>query len=227
MVSDAVAAASPAGLRIGLTGGIGSGKSTVASLLGACGALVVDTDAIARRLTLPQGLAIDAIRAAFGSDFIDASGALDRARMRELAFADPLAKRRLEAILHPLIGIETEREAATAAPGTAIVFDVPLLVESARWRDRVDKVLVVDCREETQIERVMARSGWSREAVQAVLDQQASRFRKRAAADAVIYNDGIALATLQGQVRTLWQRWNPVEQFALGGPASPALDPHS
>jgi dephospho-CoA kinase len=215
-------AAPGAGLRIGLTGGIGSGKSTVAALLARCGGHVVDTDAIARELTLPAGLAIEPIRAEFGSDFIDAAGALDRARMRELAFADPLAKRRLEAILHPLIGIETERRAAAAAAGATLVFDVPLLVESSRWRALVDKVLVVDCREDTQIERVIARSGWSRPAVQAVLDQQASRSRKRAAADAVIFNDGISLAVLERQVLTLWALWHPVEQSGFGGRTLPA-----
>src|SRR5438105_15537544 len=150
-------AVSARALRIGLTGGIGSGKSTVAGLLAAHGAVIVDSDAIARRLTLPGGGAIPAIRAEFGEALIDASGALDRERMRALAFADPQAKRRLEAILHPLIGIETEREAA-ASDSAVKVFDVPLLVESGRWRARVDRVLVVDCSETTQLQRVTQRS---------------------------------------------------------------------
>ena len=128
-------------LRIGLTGGIGSGKSSVAGLLALHGAAVVDTDAIARQLTRPGGAAIDAIAAAFGADLIDPTGALDRVRMREIVFSDASAKQRLEAILHPLIGIETERQAAAAAAAPAIVFDVPLLVESGRWRAKVDKVL--------------------------------------------------------------------------------------
>jgi len=196
----------PAPLRIGLTGGIGSGKSTVATALAALGASIVDTDAIARSLTQPGGAAIAAIAAQFGAEFVDASGALDRARMRELAFADPAARQRLEAILHPLIRAETARQ-AEAAQGTAIVFDVPLLIESGRWREQVERVLVVDCREATQVERVMARSGWTREAVQAVLAQQASRRSRRAGADAVIYNDGLSHEELRAEVRALWEGW--------------------
>jgi len=194
-------------LRIGLTGGIGSGKSTVTALLAQHGAAVVDTDAIARQLTLPGGAAIESIRAAFGADFVDPGGALDRARMRALAFSDPAAKRRLEAILHPLIGTETERQAGNARAAPAVVFDVPLLVESGRWRARVDKVLVIDCLEDTQVRRVVARSGWSAPAVQAVLAQQASRAQRRACADAVIFNDAIGPDQLADEVRSVWQRW--------------------
>lgn len=193
-------------LRIGLTGGIGSGKSTVARLLAECGAAVIDTDAIARELTLPGGAAIDPIRQAFGADFIDGTGALDRARMRALAFSDPGAKRRLEAILHPLIGAETETRAAAAAD-RVLVFDVPLLVESAHWRARVHKVLVVDCREQTQVDRAVARSGWTPQAVQAVIDQQAARPLRRACADAVIYNDGLTLDALREHVQALAGHW--------------------
>jgi dephospho-CoA kinase len=194
-------------LRIGLTGGIGSGKSTVAGLLAQQGAVVVDTDLIARQLTLPGGEAIEAITAAFGTELIDAAGALNRTRLRELVFADSNAKLRLEAILHPLIGVETERQARTAEAAPAVVFDVPLLVESGRWRARVDKVLVVDCREATQIERVVARSGWTPQAVQAVIDSQATRSRRRACADAVIFNDGITPDQLGAALRSVWREW--------------------
>lgn len=197
---------SGAPLRVGLTGGIGSGKSTVAGLLAQHGATIVDTDLIARQLTAPGGAAIPAVAAAFGADAIDASGALDRARMRDIVFADASAKRHLEAILHPLIGIEAQRQ-ATASTAPVIVFDVPLLVESGRWRAQVDKVLVVDCRETTQVARVVARSGWAVDAVQAVIGQQASRARRRAAADAVICNDTITRDQLVEEVDSLWQRW--------------------
>ncbi len=193
-------------MRIGLTGGIGSGKSTVATMLGDLGATLIDTDAIARAISLPGGAAIPAIESAFGAEVLDAAGGLDRARMREIVFADAEAKRRLEAILHPLIGIETERQ-ATAAAGTPIVFDVPLLVESKRWRRIVDRVLVVDASEATQLTRVLARSGWAPEAVRAVIAQQAPRRDRRAAADAVVFNDGLSLEALAGKVRSLWAHW--------------------
>ena len=191
-------------LRIGLTGGIGSGKSTVAKVLADLGAGVIDTDRIARELSGPGGAAIDAIAAAFGSDIIDTSGALDRGRMRTLAFADSTARRRLEAILHPLIGDETERR-ASAATAPVVVFDVPLLVESGRWPALVDRVWVIDCRETTQLERVVARSGWSTDAVRAVIEQQATRARRRAHADVVLYNDQLSIGELEAEVRSLWR----------------------
>ena len=194
-------------LRIGLTGGIGSGKSTVAARLQQLGATLVDTDAIARQLTLSGGAAIEPIRTAFGADFIDADGALNRVAMRALAFSDRSAKRRLEAILHPLIGAETERQAKLSRAARAVVFDVPLLVESGRWRQLVDKVLVVDCREETQLRRVVARSGWAAADVQSVIAQQASRALRRTCADAVIFNDTIGEDQLADEVRLVWQRW--------------------
>ncbi|OWQ83582.1 dephospho-CoA kinase [Roseateles aquatilis] len=191
-------------MRIGLTGGIGSGKSTVArALVARGGALLVDTDAISRALTLPGGGAMPAIQAKFGAAFVTADGSLDRAAMRALAFQDPAARLALEAILHPMIGDETARQAALAAPGQRIVFDVPLLVESGRWRRQVDRVIVVDCRETTQVDRVIARSGLTADAVRAILAQQATRTQRRAAADAVIYNDGITLDRLQDEVDAL------------------------
>ena len=191
-------------MRIGLTGGIGSGKSTVAAaLVELGGALLVDTDAISRALTAPGGGAMAAIEARFGRPFVASDGALDRAAMRELAFRDPAAKQALESILHPMIGAETARQAALAAPGQRVVFDVPLLVESGRWRRLVDRVLVVDCDESTQIARVMARSGLSEAAVRAILAQQATRAQRRAAADAVIHNDGLTLSQLREEVGQL------------------------
>jgi dephospho-CoA kinase len=204
---DSLTPRTPA-LRIGLTGGIGSGKSTVAALLAASGGAIVDSDAIARRLTLPGGAAIEPIRAAFGAAYIDPQGALDRTRMRELAFSDADAKRQLETVLHPLIGHETEAQ-ARASTSAVIVFDVPLLVESGRWRARVDKVLVIDCLETTQLQRVSARSGWSPEAARAVIASQTSRASRRAAADAVIFNDGITLDHLGEHVNRLWHWWAP------------------
>lgn len=191
-------------MRIGLTGGIGSGKSTVASALVTLGgALLVDTDAISRDLTQPGGAAMPAILTQFGAAFVTAEGALNRAAMRELAFRDPTAKRALEAILHPMIGAETSRQSALASTGQRVVFDVPLLVESGRWRRLVDRVLVVDCGEDTQVARVIARSGLSESAVRAILAQQATRSQRRAAADAVIHNDGLTLEQLKEEVRLL------------------------
>ena len=196
-------------MRIGLTGGIGSGKSTVAAMLVERGAALIDTDAIARAIAQPQGAAMPAIEAAFGAAVVNADGGLDRARMREIVFNDAQAKQRLEAILHPLIGLETERLASEAG-SAPIVFDVPLLVESKRWRRLVDRVLVVDASEATQLQRVVSRSGWAAEAVQAVIAQQASRAARRAAADAVIFNEALSMELLAGEVRQLWDRWAPV-----------------
>jgi len=194
-------------MHIGLTGGIGSGKSTVAGMLVQHGATLVDTDAIARQLTLPGGAAMPAVAEAFGPSLIAADGGLDRAAMRALVFSDPSAKQRLEAILHPLIGAEAARQ-ARQAPGV-VVFDVPLLAESNHWRDRVERVLVVDCREATQVARVMQRPGWTHESASAVIAQQASRASRRACADAVIYNDGVSLEQLALEVDALWRCWVP------------------
>ena len=195
-------------IRIGLTGGIGSGKSTVAALLvQQHGATLVDTDAIARQLTLPGGAAMAAVAQAFGTALVGADGGLDRAAMRALVFNDPGAKRRLEAILHPLIGAEAMRQARQAHG--AVVFDVPLLAESSHWRDRVDRVLVVDCEEATQLARVTQRPGWTEQTARAVIEQQASRRVRRACADAVIYNDGLSIEQLADELRSLCRRWFP------------------
>lgn len=193
-------------MRVGLTGGIGSGKSTVAGFLREAGAAIVDTDAISRALTLPGGAAMPAIAEQFGAEFVTADGALNRDRMRALAFSDAAAKRRLEAILHPLITAEALAQ-AEAARAPLVVFDVPLLVESSRWRPRVARVLVVDCTVDTQRARVLQRPGWTHERVEGALAAQATREARRAAADAVILNEGLPLAALRSEVVSLAARW--------------------
>jgi len=195
------------GLRIGLTGGIGSGKSTVARRFADLGALVVDTDALAHALTAPGGAAIPAIAAAFGAGMIAADGAMDRAKMRALVFGQPAERQRLEAILHPMIGEATRAQAARAGAGQSVVFDVPLLTESGTWRGRVDRVVVVDCALETQVARVVRRSGWTADAVERTIAQQATRVQRRAVADAVIVNEGLTLAQLEAEVDALWASW--------------------
>lgn len=195
--------------HIGLTGGIGSGKSTVAALLVRCGAVLVDTDAIARALTAPGGEAVPALVQAFGAGVLAADGALDRVRMRALAFGDTASKARLEAVLHPLIGSHALAQARMAAEtgAPAVVFDVPLLTESLHWRGRVGRVLVVDCSEATQVQRVARRPGWTEGAARAVVAQQATRARRRAIADALIDNDSLPLPALADEVAALWALW--------------------
>ena len=193
-------------LAIGLTGGIGSGKSSVARLLVAHGATLIDTDAIAHALTTPGGAAMPALTAEFGAGIADPSGAMDRQRMRTLVFADATAKRRLEAILHPLIGQEAQRQ-FDAATTEVRVFDVPLMTASSPWRQRCQRILVVDCSAATQIQRIKARSGWSDEQIQRVMASQATREHRRAIADAVIFNDGIPPEALATEVGALWAAW--------------------
>jgi dephospho-CoA kinase len=175
--------------KIGLTGGIGSGKSRVAELLAQWGASVIDTDIIAHELTATGGGAIEPIRQAFGPGIIAADGSLDRRAMRELVFDNPEARTQLEAILHPLIRIVTEERAAQAR-GCYLVYVVPLLVESGRWRDRVDRICVVDCDPATQVARVQARSGLTPEVIARIMSAQASREDRLAVADDVVVNDG-------------------------------------
>ena len=191
-------------LVIGLTGGIGSGKSTVADLLVARGAALVDTDRIAHALTAPGGDAIAPIRTAFGEGVIAADGRLDRAAMRAIAFSDPAARRRLEGILHPMIRARTQAgiEAAVAAGAPYVLVAVPLLVESGDWRGSYDRVLVVDCPEPVQVDRVMSRSALPREQVEAILAAQATRVQRLAAADDVVDNGG-APAALTAQIDRL------------------------
>lgn len=197
------------GWRMGLTGGIGSGKSTVAAMLARCGAALVDADAIARGLTLAGGAAMPEIARVFGPTFVAPDGAMDRDAMRERVFSDPAARVQLEAIVHPLVGQETARRAdQTLSSGArCVVFDVPLLVESGRWRSRVDAVVVVDCSEQTQRDRVMARNGWPREAVEKVMAQQATRAQRRSAADVCLFNEGLSLPQLEAQVQQVWQHF--------------------
>lgn len=189
--------------HIGLTGGIGSGKSTVAGLLAEREAAVIDADAISRSLTAPGGRALDAIAQCFGPSMITAEGGLDRTAMRERVFTDPQAKQQLESIIHPLVEQVTQEQTQQAIDSghTCLVFDVPLLVESGdRWRHKVQHVLVVDCDNTTQIERVMQRSGLSATEVQRIIAQQASRAQRLACADSVIYNQGIDIAGLKREV---------------------------
>ncbi len=192
-------------LKIGLTGGIGSGKSTVAGMLRERGAAIIDADAISRASTAPGGAAMAAIAAQFGPEFITPEGALNRERMRERVFQDPQARQQLEAIIHPLVAQETARQtqAAIDAGHRCLVFDVPLLAESAHWRGRVDRVLVVDCSAQTQISRVMARSGLKAEEVERIIAAQSSREKRLAMADWVILNDGLSLDELRGRVQDL------------------------
>jgi dephospho-CoA kinase len=195
---------------LGLTGGIGSGKSTVASILASAGAAVMDADAISRSLTLPGGRAIPAILAEFGEQLIAPNGAMDRDAMRALVFSNPQSKRQLEAIIHPLVGqvLQEESHAALAAGHACLVYDVPLLVESGeRWRRQVDWVCVVDCEVETQIQRVMNRNQLSRAEIERIISQQASRQQRLDCADAVIFNEGIDLAQLKQLVHEMMARF--------------------
>ena len=192
-------------MLVGLTGGIGSGKSTVAGLLAQAGASVVDADAIARAATAPGGAALAAIAQQFGAGLLDARGALDRDAMRALVFSDASAKARLEAIIHPLVGQQMLAQAAQAqaAGSRCVLLDIPLLVEGGHWRARLQRVLVVDCTPPTQVARVVARSGLSVEAIQAIQAAQATRAQRLAAADYVLYNEGISLENLRLQVQEL------------------------
>lgn len=193
--------------KLGLTGGIGSGKTHVANLLANWGATVIDTDLIAHQLTATGGAAIEAIRRAFGAALIDEGGALDRGRMRELVFADASRRIELESILHPMIAQEVLRQ-AHEAQGLYAVFVVPLLIESGRWRDRVDRLCVVDCEEDAQIARVQARSALPIETIRRIMAAQVSRSERLAAADDIITNSATtSLADLEKQVLVLHKAW--------------------
>jgi dephospho-CoA kinase len=199
---------------VGVTGGIGSGKTTVARMFQALGAAVVDTDEIAHRLTAGPTPAVQAIVERFGIEYRAADGALDRARMRALVFSDPAARRELEAILHPLIRQDaTQRVAAADAP--YVVLLVPLLVEKGGYPDLTSRVLVVDCDEAIQVERTMRRSGLSEAQVRAIMAAQASRALRLLEADDVIVNNG-ALAELEAEVRVLHERYLALARDAAG-----------
>jgi len=178
----------PKRFTVGLTGGIGSGKTTVANLFAERGASIVDTDVIAHSLSAPGGLAIPAIRAQFGEDYINPDGSMNRARMRQRVFADPPARKILEGILHPLIRQEADKAMKESA-GDYGIYVVPLLVGSSDWKQRVTRVLVVDCPEEIQVRRVMERNRMTEEQVRAIMATQASRQDRLNAADDVIVND--------------------------------------
>lgn len=191
--------------RVGLTGGIGSGKSSVARILAMLGAFIIDSDAISRALTAAGGAAMPEITVAFGDRVIRADGALDRIKMRELVYSDPNHRIRLESIVHPLVAAETvkQAEAAKSDGAKCTIFDIPLLVESGRWRQQLDRVLVVDCLPTSQVSRVMSRSGLDSDTVRKIMASQVSRCDRLRAADDVIFNDGITLVQLETEVK----RW--------------------
>ena len=189
--------------RLGLTGGIGSGKTTVANFFAELGASIIDTDAIAHQLTAPNGDAIPIIELFFGATAIQTDGALNRSYMRDLIFQDASKKKQLETILHPLIRLEAERQ-ALLAQGNYLIFVVPLLFESGNWQNRVDQIAVVDCHVETQIQRVIQRNGLARVQVEAIIKSQATRSNRLAIADVVIDSEQ-SLIQLKKQVTTLHQ----------------------
>jgi len=170
------------------------------------GAVIVDADAIARAVTAPGGAAIEQIRDVFGQEYLTTSGALDRDRMRALAFAEPNAKARLEGIVHPLVrqAIALATQQALESDAVCVVYDIPLLVESGQWRRDLDRVIVVDCASQTQIQRVQQRNGLSTDAITAILEAQAPRLQRLRAADAVLCNDGITFHQLEDQVSQVW-----------------------
>lgn len=193
------------GIRVGLTGGMGSGKSTVAAFLEKLGAVVVDADALSRATTAPGGAAIAEIVRVFGSDFLTIDGALDRAKMRKIAFKTPETRRILESIIHPLVGaaIRQATREADARSTACVVYDIPLLIESAHWRNGMETILVIDCKEQTQIQRVRTRNGLTEDHVRAILAAQATRMTRLRGADHVICNEGIPLPQLEALTRQL------------------------
>lgn len=192
-------------MLIGLTGGIGSGKSSTAKFFAALGAELIDTDVIAHELTQPQGAAIDAIRQIFTKEFITEEGSLDRKKMRSLAFSDNESRRKLEAILHPLIRIEVARRAALLTTPYGMIV-VPLLLETGGYQEMIHRILVVDCNEHDQIARAIARTGLDEQTVRAIMATQLSRNERLQQADDVIANDG-DMGHLQKQVNILHRKY--------------------
>ena len=194
--------------RLGLTGGIGSGKSTVASMFATLGAVVIDADAASRKLTAAHGQAIEAIKLEFGNAMISSDGSLDRSRMRDLVFTDANAKKRIENIIHPLIKLEMQQQDydATKSAVNLIVYDIPLLVESSNWRPILTKILVIDCTQQTQTIRVMLRNTLKKEDVGKIMANQATRKMRNSAADILIFNDSITVEELGEQVTQVAQQ---------------------
>ena len=192
----------------GLTGGIGSGKSTVAAMFSEQGLTVIDADALSRDTTAAGGSAMQQLEQWFGAEFVTADGALNRAKMRQLVFQDPSARKRLQAIVHPLVALEIDRATAQAyAQGQrSVVIDIPLLVESTHWRGKLHRVIVVDCSTETQITRVMQRNGYSRGEVERMLAAQTNRIQRLQAADLVLHNEGVDIAQLREKARKIGQQ---------------------
>ncbi|MGI4812866.1 MAG: dephospho-CoA kinase [Janthinobacterium lividum] len=202
-------------LKIGLTGGIGSGKTVVGDRLGALGATIVDADALAHQITAPGGAAMPAIASTFGAAFVAADGSLNRQAMRERVFSDPSSRAQLEAITHPLIR-QISEAAVSAATGAYLVLVIPLLVESGEAGRRADRILVVDCSEATQIERVMQRNGFTRERVATILAAQASRAQRLAAATDVLVNEGKTLPALLEEVDALHRKYLEIAEKQFG-----------
>ncbi len=189
-------------LRVGLTGGIGSGKSTVANMFAELGASVIDADAISRSVTAPHGSAIASIKHLFGAAFINAQGSLDRDQMRGVIFNDAAAKERLEAIIHPLIKLEMQQQfkAAVQAGSSLVIYDIPLLTESTHWRQELNRILVIDCKLETQILRVIERNSMARKEVEKIIASQSTRTQRLRVADFTIFNENIKLDQLREEV---------------------------
>jgi dephospho-CoA kinase len=193
------------GFTLGITGGIGSGKTSVSNFFAEFGASIIDTDVIAHELCKPNGMAMPLIKSNFGEDFIQADGAMNRSKMRELIFKDAQVKQQLESILHPLIRQQTELM-ATQSTGLYAILVIPLLIESKKWVNRLDRILVIDCKEETQIQRVMQRNGFNREQVLQIMAAQVNRHERLQYADDLINTEN-DFATIRQQVEVLHKKY--------------------